>query len=141
LWEFNLLAFTPSFVLVSRSSKNLHISPSNLFEISIGLILGDLHISNYKSVSARFQVEQGLIHEDYLLHLYDLFKDYCKSPPVKRSRVDSKTKAIHSSIRFSTRSTSDFFQLYEIFYVNGRKRIPDNIQNYITEVSLAYFIR
>jgi hypothetical protein len=68
LWEFNLLAFTPSFVLVSRSSKNLHISPSNLFEISIGLILGDLHISNYKSVSARFQVEQGLIHEDYLLH-------------------------------------------------------------------------
>lgn len=46
--------------------------------------------------------EQGLVHEAYIKHLYDLFKDYCGSPLNYNDRKpDFRTGKVYSRVRFS----------------------------------------
>jgi hypothetical protein len=42
--------------------------------------------------------------------------------------------------RFSTFSLPCFNELYELFYVNGKKVIPSNIAELLTPLGLAYWI-
>lgn len=73
-------------------------------EIIIGLSLGDLNIRK-QAVNAQFRFEQGAINKDYLLHLYDLFKDYCSSDPKIRGHSLKPTNKVYSSIRFESYSS------------------------------------
>ena len=67
---------------ISNLERNNFILPLNLKEILIGLLLGDLYIQKYtKNGNTNLQFEQGLVHKDYIFHLYDLFKDYCNAEP------------------------------------------------------------
>jgi LAGLIDADG DNA endonuclease family protein len=75
------MAFLPTKVLKYRVAGILPIGPSlppKLYEIVIGLILGDAYISRNKTENASLHIEQSIIHQDYVIHQYDLFKDYCK---------------------------------------------------------------
>src|SRR3978361_1368868 len=45
--------------------------PSDLKEVLVGLILGDLH-GRLRHGTATFVFKQGLIHQDYIYHLYEL---------------------------------------------------------------------
>jgi hypothetical protein len=67
---------------LTKKEQDSFLLPTGLKEILIGLIIGDLNIQK-QSVNTRLRFEQGLVHEAYLLHLYDLFKDYCRSEPKK----------------------------------------------------------
>jgi hypothetical protein len=112
-----------------------------LNDIIIGLALGDLHIRKQPaSINVRFYFEQGSVHELYILHLYDLFKGYCNSEPKKSDRKpDSRTGKVYTRITFNTYSLPCFNYYHELFYVNGVKRIPLNIGELLTPVSLAYW--
>ena len=67
---------------ISNLERNNFILPLNLKEILIGLLLGDLYIQKFtKNGNTNLQFEQGLVHKDYIFHLYDLFKDYCNAEP------------------------------------------------------------
>ena len=49
--------------------------PSELKSILIGLLLGDLYCQKI-SLNSRLRFEQGIIHKDYLNHLYSLFSSF-----------------------------------------------------------------
>lgn len=69
----------------------------DLKNILVGLILGDLFVQKQR-VNARLCFKQGLIHKDYLEHLYMLFKDYCSNAPVITNRSpDIRTGNIYNS--------------------------------------------
>jgi hypothetical protein len=85
--------------------------------------------------------EQGLMHEAYILHLYDLFKDYCNlGPKYSQRKPDFRTGKTYSRITFYTYSLPCFNYYHELFYVNGVKRIPLNIGELLTARSLAYWL-
>jgi len=85
--------------------------------------------------------EQGLVHETYLLHLYDLFSNYCGTAPKIRSRApDPRNGKINSSIRFQTYSLPCFNELYDLFYPLGAKVVPGNIAELLTPLSLVYWL-
>jgi hypothetical protein len=158
-------ALLPTMILGYRVAGQLPIGPSlpfNLYEVSaqradsglrpvsIGLILGDAHVFRNKTENASLHIEQSIKKEEYLLHLYELFKDYCKSAPVSRNRIDKNIGNSYSAIRFTTRQLSCFTQLHELFYVNKVKIVPRgpgigldsrtlNIEELLTPVSLAYW--
>jgi hypothetical protein len=138
--EFSTLN-SKSFRLTKLEQKKFFISPE-LKEILIGVSLGDLHIDKKSPTrNALLRFEQGSIHEDYLLHLYDLFKIYCRSGPQYSDRkADFRTNKIYSRIQFQTRSLPCFNEFHELFYPDGVKIIPSNISEYLTEVSLAFWI-
>jgi len=77
---------------LNKSEKKTLLVTPELTEILIGLILGDLYVQKQKaSRNARLQFKQSTIHKDYLLHLHDLFKEYCGSNP-KTSFITLKEK-------------------------------------------------
>src|SRR3712207_3885529 len=70
------------------------------------------------------------IHEEYLLHLFDLFKDYCSEgyrstgPRLYTSKPDNRTGKTLTSLRFERLSLPCFNELYQSFYLNGVKAVP-----------------
>lgn len=112
-------------------------------EILVGLLLGDLY-GRKKGDYTLFSFKQGLIHQDYLNHLYSIFKDYTASAPkIVNNFPHPKTGKCYNSILFYTYSLPCFNELYDLFYVSplGRKKmVPINIFYLLTPLSLAYWI-
>ena len=60
------------------------------------------------------------------------------TPPSISSITDKVTGKTRYNLSFTTLALPCFNQLYETFYVNGKKRIPTNIADYLTP--LAFWI-
>jgi hypothetical protein len=114
---------------------------TSLNDTIIGLTLGDLHIRKQPaSTNVRFCFEQGLIHEEYILHLYELFKNYCMSGLKYSTRKpDKRTGNIYSRVTFTTYSLPCLNIYHELFYRDGKKIIPNNIEELLTARALAYW--
>jgi hypothetical protein len=66
----------------------------DLKAILVGLALGDLFI-NKQNVNARLEFKQGLIHVDYLMEVYERFKDFCPTvPKTVNPQADKRTAAV-----------------------------------------------
>lgn len=123
---------------ISKNERNSFSISPDLKQILIGLSLGDLCITR-RGKNPILQFAQGLINEAYILHLYDLFRDYCGTPPKHfESKVDKRTGLIYTSIRFKTLSLPCFSYSYNLFYYNGVKGIPLGIKGLLTPIGLAY---
>jgi len=125
-------------------------------EILTGLILGDLFIEkSAKSVNARLmfplpsfasaqegrQGKQGICHEEYLRHLYNLFKTFCpQGPKLRVDKPHKRTGKVYSKIYFNTYSLPCFNELYDLFYLEGLKIVPKNIGDLLTPLGLCYWI-
>jgi hypothetical protein len=55
-------------------------------------------------------------------------------------RQDKKTGKICTSVEFQTCSLPCFGELYNLFYLEGKKVIPSNIGDLLTPSGLAYWI-
>jgi hypothetical protein len=132
---------SPSRYLTKADRESFTLS-TELKEILVGLILGDLNILKGKnSTNAGLRFEQSTIHEDYLLHLYALFKGYCLSLPKVYTRSPNvKTGKVYSRVRFITHSLPCFNPFLDLFYPSGLKIIPLNIGDLLTPLGLAYLI-
>ncbi len=125
---------------LTKEEKAALTVPNQLKEILVGLLLGDLHAQK-QNVNTRFHFKQGVIHKDYLMHLYELFKDFCfNAPKIFDLLADKRTAKVYSSIRFTTYTLPCFNELYELFHVGGKKVIPLNIGELLTPLGLCYWI-
>lgn len=125
---------------LKKKEKAAFTISSNLKEILVGLILGDLY-GRYRDGKTSFVFKQGIIHQEYIYHLYDLFRKYCSSAPkLSKSLPDSRTGKIYNSISFFTYTLPCFNELYNFFYKSGKKVIPNNIEELLKPISLAYWI-
>ena len=82
---------------VKKTNINLNPLPHNLKFIIIGLILGDLNCQK-GSINTRLRFEQSIAHKDYLMHIYELLKDYCNSSFTVRSRFDKRSQQTYESV-------------------------------------------
>jgi LAGLIDADG DNA endonuclease family len=108
---------------LSRKERAAVTLPQNLINILVGLILGDLTMQKFtKNGSPNLQFEQGLVHKEYIFHLYDLFKDYCKTEPkITERKPDTHSGKVYTRVRFNTRCLPCFKDLYSLFYPEGKK--------------------
>ena len=90
--------------------------------------------------NARAVFRQGSTNADYLLHLYSLFQQFVQTPPSVTMIEDKNTGKTRHNISFATLSLPCFNEFYDLFYAKGIKIVPTNIANYLTPVSLAYWI-
>jgi len=127
---------------LTKAEREVFSLPADLKAILTGLIIGDLSILKGKnSINAALRFEQGMIHKDYLQHLYELFAPYCLAGPKTLVRLPSKqTGKVHSSVRFNTRSLPCFNVFYNLFYLHGVKIIPSNLMDLLTPLGLAYLL-
>lgn len=86
--------------------------------------------------NAKVRVRQSLIHIEYVFALFEIFKDFCGTPPQKEWNKTFST----FSVWFSTLHCPVFNPYYELFYPNGVKVVPINIGELLTARGLAFWI-
>ncbi len=111
----------------------------------VGLILGDGWFLRNKSKlggfqNSRFCFSQSVVHSDYFYFVYKFFKSYCQGSPYQFNKF-SKLTGPTSGLRFNTMNLPCFNFYYDLFYKHGKKHIPFNIIEYLTPISLAFWIQ
>ncbi|MBI2593146.1 hypothetical protein HYW44_00695 [Candidatus Daviesbacteria bacterium] len=97
-------------------------------QVLIGYLLGDGHLETWgNSKVARLKVEQSLEQREFVSWLFEVFGEFVKTPP--------KFKA--KSIYFNSLSSKQFFIFHKMFYPNGKKVIPYDIETLLTPISLT----
>jgi len=132
-------------VFLTKEQRAAITIPAAKKEILVGLALGDLCMRRHKNktriANPTLLFEQGLIHKDYLLHLYELFEGFCTTAPKISDRLpNKKTGLVYSRVKFQTISLPCFNELYDGFYSEGTKMIPSNIGLLLTPLALCYWL-
>lgn len=119
------------------------IGPHNRDIISIffGSLLGEGGIERKKDGS-RITFFQEAMHVRYLLWLHNQLANagYCNpTVPTIGKRLGKKGK-VRKTIRVSTWSYTSFDWIYDLWYVNGIKVVPQSISDYLTPLALAIWV-
>lgn len=91
-----------------------------------------------RSVNARFSFAQSIIHSGYLYFVFLILINFCASIPKLQSIFDKRYNKSYYSLKFQTLSLPIFTQLYQLFYINGVKVVPTNIESLLSDVLLAF---
>jgi len=115
---------------VRRIRKGLYFSEIQK-AVLIGTILGDGCLAeNFWEKQFRLKIEQSDKHREYVFWLYNIFKNWTLSPP--------KYLKERKAWRIYTLSHPEITELRKLFYKNGRKIFPDNIEKLLIHpISLA----
>lgn len=113
----------------------------NQISILIGSILGDgtLRLPR-KAINANFKVEQGLVQKDYVFWKYNNFKEWVLTPPKISYRYNNERIKYEKSWWFRTLSHPEITYFQKLFYPNGKKIVPININKYLNPLALAVWI-
>lgn len=105
-------------------------------EVLVGLLLGDGCLERTKnSQVARLKVSQSLKQSDFVQWLYETFKDFVRTPP--RLKQKDKNGKRYSELVFNTLTHKSFTYFYNLFYPNGKKVVPESINQSLTATALA----
>ena len=145
----SLLLITPFYLnnysKVSRLKGIYRIGPHNKDVISIifGSLLGDAYgEQRLFRLGTRFSFYQEASHVKYLMFLHKLFSElgYCNSKlPVITTRLGNKGK-LRKVARFQTWTYTSFNWIYDLWYDNKIKHVPECINQYMTPLALAIWI-
>ena len=121
--------------------KSLPVLPQHLFDVTIGLVLGDAGMFRV-STEAGIKFEQGYAQEAFLRHIFDLFATYSfMLIPGKRLELRGSREGLIKSFWFKTFSHYSFTVIWDLFYLNRVKVIRAGlVLKYVTPVSLAYWL-
>ncbi len=123
--------------------KNKLVLSQRQRELLIGSLLGDgsIRIPGHNR-NANFIVAHGEDQKEYVWWKYSLLKEWVLTPPTRSVRRYYKDKTRNSiSWRFLTLSHPQLTEMYQIFYRDNRKIVPNDIEKLlISPFSLAVWI-
>jgi hypothetical protein len=106
-------------------------------DILFGTILGDAYLQKTGEKNARLRLEHGAGQKDYLFWKVNNLSQFFQGKPKYLERVHPITKRTYQYWRHQSQSTPLFGKLRKIFYQDGRKIIPQNIEEFMTPRSIA----
>lgn len=115
--------------------------PNSIKYPLIGILLSDGNIavnnSKYKE-GGRFRFRQSITKFEYVHRVFSLVSHYCSSyPRFIKTRVNRKD---FYGLEIISRSLPCFLELYNKFYIKGKKRIPTDLYDILTYEGLAHWI-
>ena len=142
--------FQAVHLLDSLSIKDLknikgynRIGPHNKDIISIifGSLLGKGSAERKKD-GTRITFYQEAVHVKYLLLLHNQLQTagYCNPTVPKIGTKLGKKGKVYRTIKFSTLTYTSFDWIYDLWYVNGIKVVPQSISDYLTPLALAIWV-
>ncbi len=108
----------PNFTIILQHIVTL---PNDILGIIVGLLLSDgwIQKSNLNG-QARLSFKQSLVRIEYLLFVFFLISHYCKTyPKLGYTKLQNKSFPF---LTFTTRSLVCFTELYDQFYIKGKKK-------------------
>ena len=110
--------------------------PVHLHSIILGVLLSDGWL--YKNKSSKTLLALKQTNFEYLWFVYTKLAHYCRSlPRITSTYLNGK---MLPGLVFSTRVYPCFTEWYNIFYVDGKKRVPLDLYNMLTYEALAHWI-
>jgi recombination protein RecA len=104
----------------------------------IGTILGDAFLQKTGKHNARLRFEHSAAQKEYIVWKASVFGRLFSSKPKYLERKHPKTGAVYKYYRHQSESTPIFGEWHKVFYVNGGKKIPKNIETLLKNpLSLA----
>ena len=133
------------FFFHTRCRAINRIGPHNTDIIStiFGLLLGDGYAVNRTGEGVIISIKQSIIHKEYLFNLYEFFflRGYCSNLiPRMYNRTIKGIDKIYSGYEFNTFTFRSFVWIYNSFYKKGKKKLPLNMEEFITPLTLAIWI-
>lgn len=106
--------------------------------ILLGTILGDGYLQKTGKKNARLRLEHGYNQKEYLLWKGKQFPKLFLGKPDYLERAHPKTKTVYKYWRWQSNSTPILGKWHDLFYKNGKKHIPAELNKILTEsLSLA----
>lgn len=106
--------------------------------ILIGMILGDAYLQKTGKKNARLRLEQGARQKDYLFWKISKFPKLFQGKPKYLERKHPLSGQIYKYWRHQSNSTPELGKWRKLFYPNGKKHIPENLKDLLTDfLSLA----
>lgn len=110
-------------------------------EVLVGTLLGDACLTPNKSKTKyKLSILQSLAHKEYVLHLYELFKEFVITPPKEYVFTDKRFPGkVYTRWYFNTTFQTCFKVYGDQFYCNNKKIVPKRIYNWLTPRAIAYW--
>ncbi len=106
--------------------------------VLIGTILGDGFLQKTGEKNARLRLEHSQKQKDYVLWKGNIFGRLFQGKPSYLERIHPKSKETYKYCRWQSTATPAFGKMRKYFYPIGKKIIPDNIGEILTEnITLA----
>jgi len=139
VWGINLNSSLGNGRITNQENSMIKLPPYQK-SIIIGLILsyGWLSFPAKRSNYPRLGFKQSLSHSTYVWFVFNILSHYCSRYPYLRKR--SRLGVPSYALEFVTRILPCFTELHSLFYLSGRKIIPENIYELLTPVALAHLI-
>ena len=113
----------------------------DILSIIFGSLLGKGEAERRKD-GTRITFNHKAVHLKYLLtvHNYLSAAAYCNpTVPTIRKKLGKKGK-LHKTMSFNTWTFTSFDWIYDIWYVDNTKQVPQSIGDYLTPLALAIWV-
>ena len=105
--------------------------------ILFGTILGDGYLQKTGKKNARLRLEHGGKQKEYLLWKVKKLGKLFQGKAKYLERIHPITKRKYSYWRHQSQSVPYLGKLRNIFYPDGKKKIPEDLEKYLTSLTLA----
>nr|YP_010846127.1 LAGLIDADG homing endonuclease [Cyathus pallidus]WEV87314.1 LAGLIDADG homing endonuclease [Cyathus pallidus] len=124
-----------------RALQRIGPHNKNILSIIFGSLLGDGY-AEQRNKGTRINFYQEGSHTSYLLWLHNYLAElgYCSTQiPLINTRLGQKG-IVRKILRFRTWTYTSFNWVHELWYINGHKKVPSNIGDFLTPLALAIWI-
>ncbi len=105
--------------------------------ILFGTILGDGFLQKTGEKNSRLRLEHGKNQKEYLLWKVKKLGNLFQGKPKYLERIHPISKRMYGYWRHQSQSTPYLGKLRKIFYPEGKKKIPEDLEKYLTPLALA----
>jgi len=119
---------------------------NNNSHVLVGLLLGDANLQRRSRTSnTRLHFTQSEKHFYFFINVFNIFKSFCNLPEdnlnfIPQPKIKIVKGISYKIYTFTTLQLPCFNFYYEMFYPNGKKIVPGNIDVYLSPITLAYWI-
>jgi len=140
VWGTNLTS-TVGIGRFTKQVRDMIQLPADQKSVIVGLILSDgwLRFPSKTSKSTLIGLTQSLAHFDYIWSVFFFLSHYCDNIP--KLRIGMRAGKPFYGLELVTRSLPCFIEIYNLFYVNGVKVVPNNIYELLTPLAFAQWIQ
>lgn len=106
-------------------------------QIIYGTVLGDGYLQKTGKNNARLRLEHSNKQKEYLFWKANQFKKLFQGRPKYIERIHPKTKRKYCYWRYQSNTSPVLGKIRKIFYPQGNKTIPEDLDKYLSLLTLA----
>lgn len=106
-------------------------------QIIYGTVLGDGYLQKTGKNNARLRLEHSNKQKEYLFWKANQFKKLFQGRPKYIERIHPKTKRKYCYWRYQSNTLPVLGKIRKIFYPQGNKTIPEDLDKYLSLLTLA----